>query len=103
MTCLCRPAGPLLFAASLAACPAHATDAPPGDILVTAQKQQQTIENAPSSRATIDAKTIRATINAVNVEDTIKYLPSLIVRKRHIGDTQAPLATRTSGLGASVA
>jgi iron complex outermembrane receptor protein len=101
MICLCRPAGPLLVAASLAAFPAHATDAPPGDILVTAQKRQQTIENAPSSRATIDAKTIEATVNAVNVEDTIKYLPSLIVRKRHIGDTQAPLATRTSGLGAS--
>ncbi|MEI9851809.1 MAG: TonB-dependent receptor [Sphingomonas sp.] len=27
--------------------------------------------------------------------------PSLLARKRHIGDTQAPLATRTSGLGAS--
>ena len=27
--------------------------------------------------------------------------PSLLVRKRHIGDTQAPLATRTSGVGAS--
>ena len=37
----------------------------------------------------------------MNVEDALKYLPSLIVRKRHIGDTQAPLATRTSGLGSS--
>jgi iron complex outermembrane receptor protein len=37
----------------------------------------------------------------VNVEDTLKYLPSLVVRKRHIGDTQAPLATRTSELGSS--
>jgi iron complex outermembrane receptor protein len=50
---------------------------------------------------TLDAATIAATVNAVNVEDTIKYLPSLVVRKRHIGDTQAPLATRTGGLGAS--
>ncbi|MET0310250.1 MAG: TonB-dependent receptor [Sphingomonas sp.] len=71
------------------------------DILVVAQRQTQTIENAPSSRASIDADTIGETINAVNVEDTLKYLPSLVVRKRHIGDTQAPLATRTSGLGAS--
>ncbi len=71
------------------------------DILVIAQKQTQTIENAPSSRVTIDAATIATTINAVNVEDTLKYLPSLIVRKRHIGDTQAPLATRTSGLSSS--
>ncbi len=71
------------------------------DILVTAQRRTQTIENAPASRASIDAATIGTTINARNVEDTLKYLPSLVVRKRHIGDSQAPLATRTSGLGAS--
>lgn len=82
---------------------AHAADDGPKaeDILVVAQKTQQTIENAPSSRATITADTIATTTNAVNVEDAIKYLPSLVVRKRHIGDTQAPLATRTSGLGSS--
>ncbi len=94
---LCAPL-PLAFAAT----PALAADtSPPADILVTAQTQKQTIENAPSTLATIDAATIATTINAVNVEDTLKYLPSLLVRKRHIGDTQAPLATRTSGLGAS--
>jgi iron complex outermembrane receptor protein len=95
--------------ASLAsAAPAAARNAPhtpaetdKGDILITAQRQTQTIENAPSSRASIDADTIATTTNAVNVEDALKYLPSLVVRKRHIGDTQAPLATRTSGLGAS--
>ncbi len=103
MTCRLRPCTALLAAVSFAALatPSLADDAPPGDILVTAQKQQGRIENAPSSRATVDAKTIAATTNAVNVEDAVKYLPSLIVRKRHIGDTQAPLATRTSGLGAS--
>lgn len=89
--------------ASAIALPAHAADDPApaddhrDDILVTAQRQQQTIENAPSTRASIDADTIARTVNAMNVEDTIKYLPSLIVRKRHIGDTQAPLATRTAG------
>jgi iron complex outermembrane receptor protein len=71
------------------------------DILITARKQTQSIENAPSGSASTDADRIARTTNAMNVEDTIKYLPSLIVRKRHIGDTQAPLATRTSGLGAS--
>jgi len=109
MTCHHRLRAPLLAAVSLAAFAAPApgfaatadADVPPGDILVTAQKQQEGIENAPSSRASIDAAAIKATVNAVNVEDTVKYLPSLIVRKRHIGDTQAPLATRTSGLGAS--
>jgi len=69
--------------------------------LITAERQSRTIENAPTTRATIDADRLATTVNAVNVEDSVKYLPSLIVRKRHIGDTQAPLATRTSGLGAS--
>ena len=66
-------------------------------IVVTGQKADKT----PGTTATIDAERIAATVNAVNVEDTLKYLPSLVVRKRHIGDTQSPLATRTSGLGAS--
>ncbi len=102
-----RPLRPMAAVASLAALAfataAHADTAapPPGDILVTARTQRQTIENAPSSRATITADAIATTVNAVNVEDALKYLPSLIVRKRHIGDTQAPLATRTSGLGSS--
>ncbi|MFY0010842.1 hypothetical protein ABTP68_19580, partial [Acinetobacter baumannii] len=57
--------------------------------------------NPNPSTASIDAATIDRTVNAVNVEDALKYLPSLVVRKRHIGDTQAPLATRTSGVAAS--
>lgn len=77
------------------------TDTGSDDILVVAQQQTQGIENAPSTRATVTADRIATTVNAVNVEDTLRYLPSLVVRKRHIGDTQAPLATRTSGLGAS--
>jgi iron complex outermembrane receptor protein len=40
-------------------------------------------------------------INTVNTEDMLKYAPSLVVRKRHFGDTQDPVATRTSGVGAS--
>lgn len=71
------------------------------DILVTASRQAQTIEAAPNTHASIDADTIKNTINAVNIEDALKYLPSLVVRKRHIGDSQSPLATRTSGVGAS--
>lgn len=89
------------YAAYAKEAPAPAADAGQEDILVTAQRRTQTIENAPASKASVDAATIATTINARNVEDTLKYLPSLVVRKRHIGDSQAPLATRTSGLGAS--
>ena len=65
------------------------------------QRQAETIENSPTTQASVDAARIEATVNAVSVEDTIKYLPSLVVRKRHIGDNFAPVATRTSGLGSS--
>lgn len=94
-----------VFAMSLS-CAAHAadeataTDKTP-DILVTAQRQTQTIENAPSTQATVDAARVLDTVNAASVEDTVKYLPSLVVRKRHIGDNFAPVGTRTSGLGSS--
>jgi iron complex outermembrane receptor protein len=80
---------------------AYAEEDQSKDILVTSQKVQQSIENTPSTRATVTADSVAEKINAVNIEDTVKYLPGLIVRKRHIGDTQAPLATRTSGLGSS--
>ena len=40
-------------------------------------------------------------INTVNTEDMLEYAPSLLVRKRHDGDVQDPIATRTSGVGAS--
>ena len=101
------PLGHALLPVALAAgaCPCIAAAASDAEaeqtIVITGQKQPGTIENAPSSHASVDAATIAATVNAANVEDTLKYLPSLVIRKRHIGDTQSPLATRTSGVGAS--
>lgn len=93
----------------MASLPAHAEtplatfedDARVSEIVVIGEKQNDSIENTPTTRVAIDEDRIVATINAVSVEDTIKYLPSLVVRKRHIGDNFAPVATRTSGLGAS--
>lgn len=94
------------LAISLAAMPhaalgAEAAEAPRSEILVTAERPEESIANAPNTSTGIDADTIRTRINAVSVEDTIKYLPGLIVRKRHVGDNFAPIATRTSGLGSS--
>lgn len=98
-----RPALAFVSIAALAASPALAGDDADqaSTIVVTARRPAETIENVPMPGVSIAADRIAATVNAVNVEDSFKYLPSLIVRKRHIGDTQAPLATRTSGLGAS--
>lgn len=83
--------------AALSAClstPARAEEAPP--IIVTGQQQSE-----PATHITIDAAQIATRINAVSVEDTLKYAPSLVIRKRSIGDNYAPIATRTSGLGSS--
>jgi iron complex outermembrane receptor protein len=56
---------------------------------------------APGSSESVDAAQIAETVNLINAEDALKYFPSLLVRKRNFGDQQAPLATRTSGLGQS--
>lgn len=62
---------------------------------------REAAEKVPNTRESVDAAKLRETVNVRNAEDTLRYFPSLLVRKRHIGDTQAPLATRTSGVGAS--
>lgn len=71
------------------------------EIVVTAHHAHDRIDLPPSTRATVTAEEIATKINALSVEDTLKYAPSLVIRKRHIGDNFAPVATRTSGLGSS--
>ena len=73
----------------------------PAEVVVTAQPRAPDIATAPSPAESIDAATIAATVNAVNVEDSLRYLPDILVRKRHPGDTQDPITTRTSGVGSS--
>ena len=86
----------LLTSAALSGRAVEAADTEP-PIVVTGERSGL----AGATSAGLDAARIDETVNAVNVEDMLRYLPSLLVRKRHIGDTQAPLATRTSGVGAS--
>ena len=64
-------------------------------IVVTGRRE------TPATVESTDAKELAETTALLNPEDAVRYLPSLLVRKRHVGDTQAPLATRTSGVGAS--
>ena len=53
--------------------------------------------------ATIEGVTheqIEATVNATDSEDALKYMPSLLVRKRYVGDyNHAVLSSRASGTG----
>src|SRR5689334_1360411 len=62
---------------------------------------REAAEKTPQTKESVDAARLRETVNLRNTEDALRYFPSLVVRKRHIGDTQAPLATRTSGVGSS--
>jgi iron complex outermembrane recepter protein len=54
-----------------------------------------------SADISVTATKAQEQVNTVNTEDMLKYAPSLLVRKRHYGDDQDPIATRTSGVGAS--
>ena len=64
-------------------------------------KPSEITNQFPASSASITAQQAAKTINVVNTEDALKYLPDVLVRKRYIGDTQAPLATRTTGVNGS--
>ncbi|HTT06068.1 MAG TPA: TonB-dependent receptor, partial [Steroidobacteraceae bacterium] len=55
----------------------------------------------PLTVESINQQQIQETTNTIDTEDAIKYLPSLLVRKRNFGDTQPTLATRTWGINSS--
>jgi iron complex outermembrane receptor protein len=55
----------------------------------------------PGANESVTGAQVADTVNAMTVEDALKYLPSVLVRRRYIGDTQAPMATRTTGINAS--
>ncbi len=58
--------------------------------------------NIPTTRETVTREDIERHVNATDSEDALKYLPSLLVRKRYIGDyNHAILSSRASGTGNS--
>ncbi len=90
------------------ACPACAQDA--GGLAKETVLPQVSVEHTqsiaekyllPAATESVTRKQIDDTVNVMNTEDAFKYLPDIFVRKRHIGDTQAPISTRTSGVGSS--
>ena len=52
----------------------------------------------PTTVESVTAEQIAITTAVTNAEDALRYLPNIVVRKRHVGDTFAPITTR-SGLG----
>jgi iron complex outermembrane recepter protein len=56
----------------------------------------------PTTMEGVTGQQIEQSINATDSEDALKYLPSLLVRKRYIGDyNHAILSSRASGTGNS--
>ncbi|MGI4848632.1 MAG: TonB-dependent receptor [Janthinobacterium lividum] len=73
-----------------------------GTITVTTGQPTSLPTQIPTTIETTTAEQIQDTVNATDSEDALKYFPSLLVRKRYIGDyDHAVLASRASGTGNS--
>jgi iron complex outermembrane receptor protein len=94
-----------LLAAAMQAAFAQGQDAPVkqlGTVTITGSRPTSLPTQIPTTIEGITKAEIERTINATDSEDALKYLPSLLVRKRTIGDyNHAVLSTRASGTGNS--
>ncbi len=70
-------------------------------VTVTGRRETADRETFPATSASVDQEQMQATVNAVDVEDAAKYLPSIFIRKRNYGDTQPVIATRNWGINSS--
>lgn len=103
-----RPALALtLLASSMAAAqdnpqaPSQTTAKTLQGVNVSARSAPKAQTDFPATKVTVTAAQIQQTVNAVDVEDAAKYLPSVFIRKRNYGDTQPVLATRDWGVNSS--
>jgi iron complex outermembrane receptor protein len=95
-----------LTALATAVSSALAQDAAPlkqlGTVVVTGSNPTSLPTQIPTTIEGVGREEIARGINASDAEDALKYLPSLLVRKRYIGDyNHAVLSTRASGTGNS--
>jgi iron complex outermembrane receptor protein len=79
----------------------HAADSDIETVVVTGIHGIAMTPLPPATIESVTASTAAIRNNVVTVEDMLKYFPDLLVRQRHFGDTQDPVATRTSGVGSS--
>jgi len=80
----------------------HGTDRDGGVVTVTGTKPSSLPAYIPTTVESLTAEQIALQINAHDGEDILKYFPSLLVRKRYIGDyNHAILSSRASGTGNS--
>ena len=96
---LAWPMVPLL-AISPGAFADHNKDA--GVVTITANNPSSLPTQIPATMESITARQLAEQVNATDSEDALKYLPSLLVRKRYEGDyNHAILSSRASGTGNS--
>jgi len=73
-----------------------------GVVTITASNPTSWPTQIPATMEGLSARQIEEQVNASDSEDALKYLPSLLVRKRYIGDyNHAILSSRASGTGNS--
>ncbi|MDM0012157.1 TonB-dependent receptor [Variovorax sp. J22P168] len=73
-----------------------------GVVTVTGGQPTSLPTQIPTTIEGVTREEIETRINATDSEDALKYLPSLLVRKRYVGDyNHAILSTRASGTGNS--
>ncbi len=96
-------AGPALAQAPAA----DAASAPPaakaiGIVTITGAQPRSLPTDIPTTTWSATAADVERTVNATDSEDALKYFPSLLVRKRYVGDyNHAVLSSRASGTGNS--
>lgn len=64
--------------------------------MTVSQSRPTVVADNPSPQAQVSAEQMRE-FNVVNVEDAVKYLPSLNIRKRYIGDRNSIVQSRSNG------
>lgn len=88
---------PIALVASMMMYGAHAEDVLLPEVRVRDTSTMISKRDLPATTETVTADQIADSINVVNTEDAIKYLPSLNIRKRFEGDRNGIVGSRTAG------
>jgi iron complex outermembrane receptor protein len=98
-------AASLLAALCAAAHAQQASESPVrelGTVTVTSGQPSSLPSQIPTTMEGVTGRQVEETVNATDSEDALKYFPSLLVRKRYVGDyNHAVLSSRASGTGNS--
>jgi iron complex outermembrane receptor protein len=98
-------AASLLAALSAGAYAQQAAESPVrelGTVTVTSGQPTSLPSQIPTTMEGVTGRQVEETVNATDSEDALKYFPSLLVRKRYVGDyNHAVLSSRASGTGNS--